>query len=224
MHKVGLNIHRLKKPIPTASILILLFFGWGLFFYQYFESKNEHELNNSNEYHGLQYYKVAPNFALTDHNGEKVRLSSFRGKVVIISWGYSNCPDICPLTLSMLRKVMGELGDKSEKVQVLFITTDPERDTPQRLKSYVPYFHKSFIGLTGSQKDIKEVVKDYNAFFIRHSDVYGRGQFDTWDSYQMTHTTTISLIDEKGKLILYYPYDKWSHKGLAGDIIKILSG
>lgn len=179
--------------------------------------------NSSKNFHGKKYYKVAPQFLLTDHNGNKVGLTDYKSKLVILSWGFTKCPDICPLTLSTLKKVMDRLGEENENVQVLFISVDPERDTPEKLKSYVPYFHESFVGLTGSKDEIDKVVEDYGAFYFKHSDVYGRSEHDTWESYQLTHTTNISLIDERGRMILYYPYNKWDAEGISDDIKSLLS-
>ncbi|MCI0454941.1 MAG: SCO family protein [Candidatus Dadabacteria bacterium] len=201
----------------TIALSILALLGWGLFSYQYIKSKSK------DNYVGIPYYKEAPNFTLTNHNGEKVFLYQFRGKVTLIVWGYTHCPDICPLTLSMLRDVMKELGELSDKVQVLYITVDPVRDTPERLKGYVPHFYERFIGLTGTPKEIEKVAKDYNVFFINHGDSYGRSESDTWATYLMTHTTTIYLVDPRGKLLITYPYDKFDSKGMAKDIRKVLN-
>ena len=193
---------------------MLLLTGWILFATQYSENKPP-------DLHGKQYYKIAPDFSLTDHEGNTATLSDYNN-LVLLSWGFTNCPDICPLTLSTLKKVMNALGENGEDVQVLFITVDPERDTPQKLKSYVPFFHKDFIGLTGSKEEIDKVVKDYGAFYFKHSDAYGRSEHDTWESYQLTHTTNISLIDGKGRMIVYYPYDKWDAEGISNDIKTLL--
>jgi protein SCO1/2 len=213
-----------RKRVIKIAFVILLILGWGLFLLQFLRNKDSDEFIGKNFPHGIRIYKEAPEFELTDQNNNKVSLSDFKGRLVIISWGFTNCPDICPLILSRLSNVMKELGDLSDKVQVLFITIDPERDTPGRLKSYIPSFDKSFIGLTGTPEEIKEVVKDYNAFFIKHPEVYGRGEFDTWDSYQMSHTTNIYLIDKYGRLLFYYPYDKLNPHNISEDIKKILKG
>ncbi|MGH7802302.1 MAG: SCO family protein [Thermodesulfobacteriota bacterium] len=205
-----------QRHLTVIALLILALFGWGLFSYQYVQFRNK------DDYNGIIYYKEAPNFTLTDHNGQRVFLSQFRGKVTLLVWGYTYCPDICPLTLSMLRDVMKELGDLADKVQVLYITVDPDRDTPERLKGYVPHFYERFIGLTGTPKEIEKVAKDYDVFFINHGDSYGRSESDTWDTYLMTHTTTIYLVDPRGKLLITYPYDKFDSKGMAKDIRKIL--
>jgi protein SCO1/2 len=205
------------KYVVKIAVLVLILLGWGLFFYQYFQARNK------DVYHGILYQKEAPNFTLTAHDGKKATLSQFRGKVTLIVWGYTHCPDICPLTLSMLRGVMNELGDKQDRVQVLYITVDPERDTVERLKAYIPHFHRSFIGLTGTNQDIEKVAKAYDVFYINHGDSYGRSEFDTWAEYQMTHTSTIYLVDQRGKLLITYPYNKFDSKGIAQDIKKVLS-
>lgn len=205
-----------RKYIIRVTVLILILVGVGLFLHQYTLFKDK------DNYHGIPHYKEAQNFTLMGHSGNLVTLSQFKGKLVLISWGYTHCPDICPLTLSMLRDVMGELGNIQEKVQVLFITVDPQRDNVERLKDYVPYFHKSFLGLTGKPQEIEKVAKAYDVFFINHGDRYGRSEFDTWDGYLMSHTTTIYLVDQKGKLRLTYPYYKFDSKGIAEDIKMIL--
>ncbi|MGI9533969.1 MAG: SCO family protein [Thermodesulfobacteriota bacterium] len=206
----------MKKITIFSVLLIILITGWSLFAVQYFEKE-------STEFHGKQYYKIAPQFSLTDHNGKEVNLSDYKNKLVLLSWGFTNCPDICPLTLSTLKKVMSNLGEHAENVQVLFITVDPERDIPERLKSYVPNFHESFIGLTGSREEIDKVVENYGAFYFIHSDAYGRSERDTWESYQLTHTTNISLIDGRGRMIVYYPYNKWDADGISRDINTLLN-
>jgi protein SCO1/2 len=213
-----------RKLVAKIAFVILLMLGWGLFFFQFLKSKDTAKVNYDNVYHGIRIYKEAPGFELTDQNNNRISLSDLKGKLVLISWGFTNCPDICPLILSKLSTVKKELGDHGDNVQVLFITIDPERDTPGRLKSYVPSFNKSFIGLTGTPEEIKQVVKDYNAFFIKHPEVYGRGEFDTWDSYQMSHTTNIYLIDKYGRLLFYYPYANLNPHNISEDIKKILGG
>jgi len=203
-----------KRISVFIILLILVVTGWGLFTLNHF--------NNDDNFHGKKYFKNAPKFTLTDHNGNPAKLSDFKNKLILLSWGFTKCPDICPLTLSTLREVINNLGEQGGDIQVLFITVDPERDTPERLKSYVPFFHEDFIGLTGSREEIDQVVDDYGAFYIKHSDAYGRSEHDTWESYQLTHTTNISLIDQKGRMILYYPYNKWDAEGMSRDIKTLL--
>ena len=212
------------KRVVNITFVFLLILGWGLFFLQFLKGDDSGALKDDEFYHGIRIYKEAPGFELTDQNNKRVSLSDFKGRLVLISWGFTNCPDICPLILSKLSTVKKELGDKGDNVQVLFISIDPGRDTPSRLKSYVPSFNDSFIGLTGTPGEINRVVKDYNAFFIKHPEVYGRGEFDTWDRYQMSHTTSIYLIDKYGRLLFYYPYATLNPHNISEDIKRILKG
>jgi protein SCO1/2 len=196
--------------------LALLIIGWGVAAYLYFDYKNK------DNYHGNLYHRQAPRFVLTGHDGNPVRLDQFQDKIVLIAWGYTNCPDICPLTLANLKEVMESLGQDAKDVQVLFITIDPERDTQERMNSYVPYFHENFIGLTGTQEEIQEIAHDYGVTVVKHPAVYGRGRFDTWDRYLMTHTNTIHLVDRGGRLFLTYPHYKHNPQEMAKDIKKLL--
>ena len=103
----------------------------------------------------------APDIKLTDHNGHPFMLSSQRGKVVLLFFGYTNCPDECPLTMAHLKLAMESLGKRSQDVQVAMITTDPVRDTPQALKDFMAHFDPSFLGLTGSPGDLQRAWRDY---------------------------------------------------------------
>ena len=149
-------------------------------------------------------------------------MDQFQDKIVLISWGYTNCPDICPLTLANLNETIEYLGEDANNVQVLFVTVDPERDTAQRMNSYVPYFNESFIGLTGSQEEIEDIADSYAVTIVKHPAVYGRGRFDTWDRYLMTHTNTIHLVDQNGRLFLTYPHHMHNPQEMANDIKKLL--
>jgi len=100
-------------------------------------------------------------FELTAHTGTRVRLSDFRGKVVVLYFGYTHCPDICAPTLNRLAQMMQGLGADGEHVQVVFVSVDPKHDTPAQLAGFVPKFHKSFIGLTGTESEIASVTRDY---------------------------------------------------------------
>lgn len=206
----------MRNTLILAFLILLILLGWGLFGYEYYRA------HYKDSYHGRIYHRQAPAFTLTSHKGDKLRLDRLRDKIVLIAWGYTNCPDICPLTLGMLKSVMEQLGDSSKKVQVLYITVDPERDTEDRLRSYVPYFNKSFIGLTGTREEIEELAEKYGVTIVKHPPVYGRGRDDTWDRYLMTHTNTIYLVDKTGRLYLTYPHHQHDAEGIAEDIKKIL--
>ena len=206
----------MKKNILLASIVAAAIMGWGLLAYVMFG----YEVTE--RYFGKTYRRQAPDFNLTDQNGESVSLKRFRDKVVLIEWGYTHCPDVCPLTLSKLNKVMEELGERSSDVQVLFVTVDPERDTAERLKSYVPYFNKSFMGVTGPPEKIKKVAREYGVTVVKHEEVYGRSEKDHWEKYLMTHTNTVFLVDKDGTLLLTYPHYLLEPEQIAGDIKKLL--
>lgn len=137
-------------------------------------------------------------FTLTAHDGSRKSLRDFEGKVVLIFFGFVNCPDVCPTTLLELSKVYKALTPaEQQRVQVLLITVDPERDTLQKLASYVTFFDKSFIGLTGSPEEIAAVAKKYGVF-------YQKSGVKSPTEYNVDHTATVFALDPKGSLRLIY--------------------
>ena len=140
-----------------------------------------------------EYYKnFGGDFSLTGPEGKTVSLEDFRNKVVLIYFGYTFCPDVCPITLSNLKMLMLSLEEKAEDVQVIFISIDPERDTFQKLKDYVPYFHPTFIGLTGSEAELASVAKKYQTFYLKQ-------KVESEAGYLMAHTDVVILVDQNGK-------------------------
>ncbi len=206
----------MRLTVPVIALLLLAISGWGMFVYQNLQSCK------AEKFYGKTYERYAPDFKLTDQEGREVTLHQFHDKVVLVAWGYTNCPDVCPLTLSKLRKVMDGLGNRADEVQVLFVTVDPERDTPERLKSYVPYFYKDFIGVTGSAKDIDKAAEGYGVTIVKHPEVYGRSEKDHWKGYLLTHTNTIFLVDQYGRMLLTYPHYQSEPEGITADIKKLL--
>ena len=138
----------------------------------------------------------ARDFALTDHNGRKVTLADYRGKVVTVFFGFTQCPDVCPTALAEMREVMGKLGADAAKLQVLFITIDPERDTQALLSQYVPAFHPSFVGLYGDAAATAAVARDFKVFYRK---VEGK----TPGSYTMDHSAGTYVFDPQGRLRLF---------------------
>ncbi|MGE3523786.1 MAG: SCO family protein, partial [Candidatus Dadabacteria bacterium] len=168
------------------------------------------------DFYGNSLEMDIPDFTLTDQNGNKVSLSDFRGEPVFLFFGYTHCPDICPVTLSVLNGVSKEVGEADkDKFKVLFVTIDPERDDPETLKGYVPYFNESFTGLTGTPDEIKKVANSFRAFYMRE-------ESDSEAGYLMGHTSAVYLLDKNGKVVLRYPQDKMDPKSIAGDLKKIL--
>jgi protein SCO1/2 len=142
---------------------------------------------------GLDYAK---GFALTDHTGKPRTLADYKGKVVLVFFGYTQCPDVCPTTMAEMASVMQKLGPQADQVQVLFITLDPERDTRQLLASYVPAFDKRFVGLYGTPEQTAKVAKDFKVFY---SKVPGKEP----GSYTIDHTAGTYAYDREGRLRLF---------------------
>jgi len=153
------------------------------------------------EWHGMviQSYQPVTNFTLTSSNGEPVSLIDFRGKVVMLYFGYTFCPDVCPATMIELSDAMEILGDKSEDVQVVMVTLDPERDTPEVMQKYVTHFNDTFIGLTGTPEELIAVTAPMGIFYERHEGSSAAG-------YLIDHTATVAVLDKEGKLRLVYPF------------------
>ncbi|MGA9032397.1 MAG: SCO family protein [Sulfuricaulis sp.] len=136
-------------------------------------------------------------FELTAHTGKPAKAADFKGKVVIMFFGFTHCPDICPPTMAKLAVLMQRLGDDAKRVQVLFITVDPENDTVKQLAGFVPQFNPTFIGLTGSDKEIAAVASEYKV-------AYGK---NPKNSTLVDHSTGILVKDAKGKLRLLVKND-----------------
>jgi protein SCO1/2 len=138
-------------------------------------------------------------FRLTDPEGRQRTLADFRGKVVVMFFGYTQCPDACPTTLSELAAVMQTLGTDSARVQVLFVTIDPERDTAALLAQYVPAFNPAFLGLRGDAQATAEVAKEFKV-------LYQKQPGTTPGSYSMDHSAGTFIFDPEGRLRVYVSY------------------
>jgi protein SCO1/2 len=142
---------------------------------------------------GLEY---ARGFSLLDHNGKPRTLADFKGKVVVVFFGYTQCPDVCPTTMAEMASVMKDLGPQADQVQVLFITLDPERDTPELLKAYVPQFDKRFLGLYGTLEQTAQTAKEFKVFYTK---VPGSAPGE----YSIDHTAGSYVFDRDGKIRLF---------------------
>lgn len=141
----------------------------------------------------------AADFELTDQNGTTFRLSEQQGKVVLIFFGYTHCPDVCPVTLAEFSQIKKRLGDLAGNVEFVFITVDPERDTQEQIKKYVANFDPQFIGLTGSQAQMEPIWKDYFIYQQKQESGSAAG-------YLVDHTARVYAIDAQGNLRLTYPF------------------
>ena len=142
---------------------------------------------------GLDYGK---DFSLTDHTGKPRTIADFRGKLVFVFFGYTHCPDICPTTLSDMAGIMKSLGSDADKLQVLFITLDPERDTPEVMAGYVPAFHPGFLGLYGDRPATEKVARDFKIFQQRVPGPDGK-------SFTIDLTAASYVFDTQGRLRLF---------------------
>lgn len=148
----------------------------------------------------------AREFALTDHTGARRTLADYRGKVVVVFFGFTQCPDVCPTTLADMAQVKRRLGADGERLQVLFVTVDPERDTPALLAQYVPGFDPGFVGLYGTPDEIAKTAKEFKVFYQK---VPGK----TPTSYTIDHTAGSYVFDKEGRIRLFLKH------GQAVDLI-----
>ena len=168
-------------------------------------------------FHGmiLQSPVPATNFTLSGSNGQPVTLSDYRGKVVLLYFGYTTCPDVCPTTLAELHKARELLGKRANDVQVFMITVDPERDTMNVLSDYIPHFDPSFIGLTGTPDQIAAVATYYGIF-------YEKKEGDSALGYLVDHTSTVMALDKQGYLRVVFPFGATA-ADMAADLDYLLS-
>ncbi|HUX31079.1 MAG TPA: SCO family protein [Thiobacillus sp.] len=141
----------------------------------------------------------ARDFRLTDHHGQVRTLADFKGKAVAIFFGYIHCPDVCPTTLSDFAAALQQLGPQAEQVQVIFVTVDPQRDTPELLKQFVPAFNPGFLGMYTDEAALKQLVKEYKV-------VYQKTAVKAADDYLIDHSAGTYVYDRKGNLRLLIPY------------------
>lgn len=156
----------------------------------------------------------ARDFALTDHTGARRTLADYRGKVVAVFFGFTQCPDVCPTALVDLAQVRKALGADAEQLQVLFITLDPERDTREVLAQYVPGFDPSFVGLFGSLDDTVRTAREFKVFFAKSP-----GKTPT--SYSIDHTAGIYLFDKTGRVRLFARHSQGVEQ-IVADVRRLL--
>ena len=181
------------------------------------ENKSEHQLP---AWHGLDIANSLPTNSIntwqlssTLPNEKKVGVPQFRGKAVLLFFGYMQCPDICPTTLAMLARLHKQLGNESSKLQVVFVTVDPERDQLPLLKQYVTQFDPSFIGLRGSLEETRDVTERFKVFFQKAQ---------SSGTYNVDHSSSIFLIDRAGKVQALMP-NTLSEKDALEDIKVLLT-
>ena len=151
---------------------------------------------------------------LTDHTGKARRLEDFRGKAVVVFFGFTHCPDVCPTTLADAAQAMRQLGPDADRVQVLFVSVDPERDTQEALAMYVPAFDARFLGLRGDLEATRRATKEFKVYFEKRP---GK----TPDDYSVDHSAQSYVLDPQGRLRLFVRHDRLA-EDLAPDLRVLL--
>lgn len=157
----------------------------------------------------------ARDFKLTDHNGQVRTLADFKGKAVAMFFGYTHCPDVCPTTLSDFAAALKQLGSDAARVQVIFVTVDPERDTPAILKQFVPAFDPGFLGMSTDPASLKALAKEYKV-------VYEKASAKSADDYLIDHSAGTYVYDPQGRLRLLVAYGS-SPDVIAQDLKSLLA-
>jgi len=172
---------------------------------------NKPQFNNT-DITGAEYGKA---LQLSDPDGKVRTLDDFKGKVVVVFFGFTHCPDVCPTTLAEMKSVKNLLGEDGKRFQVLFVTVDPERDTPELLAKYVTAFDPTFLGLRGDPDATAKVAKDFKVF-------YQKVPGSTPDTYSVDHTAGSYIFDPQGHLRLFVRHGQSADK-IAADIKTLLS-
>jgi protein SCO1/2 len=153
-------------------------------------------------YRGTQLDPARPveDFVLTDQRGEPFHLGDQRGKVVVLFFGYTFCPDVCPTTLGTWKRVHESLGEDAQDVRFVFVTVDPERDSPEQLKRHIETFNPDFVGLTGALEELTPVYQTFGVFYEKDT------QIESAAGYLVNHTASIFVVDPAGKWRLKYSF------------------
>lgn len=141
----------------------------------------------------------APEFTFANVDGQEVRLSDYQGKIVLLYFGYTFCPDVCPSSMTDLKLVQNKLDEAGEKIQVIMITVDPERDTPEKIAEYVGHFHPTFVGLSGTKEEVDAAGDGYGVYYEKHEGTPATG-------YLVDHTARIFVIEPEGTYRLSFSF------------------
>ncbi len=211
-----------KRPFlwMFAGFVLVIFVAWGVgFSLSSREAAPTRPVNqaSANEYRGWAVDPVvdAPDFTLTDQHGNSFSMSDQAGKAVVLFFGYTTCPDVCPTTLAQFKAVKAELGEAAEDVEFVFVSVDPERDTQERMARYVSLFDESFIGLTGDRESLEKVWEAYGIMVERAENP------DNPESYWVNHTSLSYVVDPEGQMQLVHPFGL-PEEDVVYDLRKIL--
>jgi len=188
----------------TAGVLLGLALAWGLI-----------TLLRPYSFHGtvLQSPDKAPNFTLQSAGGP-ISLRDFEGKIILLYFGYTFCPDICPATLVEVAKAVHILGRQAEQVQVIMLSVDPLRDTPEKLQEYMAHFNPNFLGVTGTEAELASIAALYGIYYQKHEGSPATG-------YLVDHTATLMAIDQQGHLKVLFSFGTPGEE-IAADLAHML--
>jgi protein SCO1 len=173
-------------------------------------------LSRTPELHGTLLHPPLPaaGFELATSGGETVGPQDFRGQLVVLFFGFTNCPDVCPLTMHHLSVAMEALGNRADQVQVVLVSVDPERDPPERVDGYAKRFHPAFVGVTGGDAELREITSAYGIF-------YARTELDGEAGYTIDHSASTLVLDRNGDLLMIWPFDT-PGEAMAADLRYLL--
>ncbi len=205
-----------RLPLTVLAIAVLLIVVAASALWRPGDSRSQGEAETRDtlpsEFDETQTPELPPSefggsFSLTDQYGMRRTDMDFRGKYMLIFFGYTYCPDVCPTTLAVEAEALDKLGPRANRIQPIFVTVDPKRDTPEKLKSYLSSFDArppstrlNFVGLTGTDEEIAEAAKAYRVYYRAHID----GRTQDGADYSIDHTGDIYLMDPAGKFVAYY--------------------
>lgn len=198
----------MKRPVVIIVLMAVLGLALAGLAWDWLRPPNLHGMM-------LQAHERALDFSLTDPAGQVVKLSDYRGKVVLLYFGYTFCPDVCPATLAQASEAMKQLGNDAERVQLIMISVDPERDTPDETQNYVEQFDPRFIGLTGDLDALTRISTEFGVVFEKHDGSAATG-------YLIDHTATLTVVDRDGYARLILPFGV-SGADMANDLRYMLS-
>jgi len=200
----------MRVGLFAALIVAVLAAGAGIYGALYY-----FQAGGTNNAPGLGVPELGGPFSLIDQTGAARTQQDFAGAPMLIYFGYSYCPDVCPTELAKMIRAIDLLGDEGEKIQPVFITVDPERDTPENLAGYVGLFHPRLVGLTGSQQAIAEVAHEYKVY-------YAKVESEEYADYLMDHSSYFYLLDANGKNAGVFP-STFTAEDIAGQVRRLLS-
>lgn len=184
----------------AAYIILILIIGFGILIWRQYLAPVPSP-GTATSVGSIGKPKIGGPFTLVDQDGRTVTEADFKGSYMLVYFGYTFCPDVCPTSLSVIADAMDMIGDKAERVTPVFITVDPERDTPEQMKMYVGYFHPKLVGLTGSYNQVADVTQAYKAYYAKAVDGNGSG-----DEYLMDHSSITYLMSPDGEFIAHFSH------------------